>query len=228
MSDEEKKTEKKPLNRRSFMSRVAGATVLAGGAAAVVTGEASAQNYTGHTDSDTGNGADRSGYGRTGNTDTDSGNGRGSIAGYGRGAQSATDADSGGLPAIQPGPRARQFRRSPIPTAAPMPIPSGRGRGGRTGMTDNRQRRQRRSNRARARYGRRNRYNGRRQRRRRRPRRLWPRHTQPAEPIATRPMASATGAGVRRCRSDRRRTAPAATGRTDSDRHRRQRSRCGT
>ncbi len=40
-------SEKKRLNRRSFMSRVAGAAALAGGASALVTGEAAAQNYTG-------------------------------------------------------------------------------------------------------------------------------------------------------------------------------------
>src|SRR5262245_32048024 len=86
---------KRPLNRRSFMSRVAGAAMIAVGAGAVVTGTASAQNYTGHTDSDSGSHADRAGYGRTGVTDRDSGNGA-DRAGYGRGGQSGvTDNDSG-------------------------------------------------------------------------------------------------------------------------------------
>ena len=39
MSDEETRR-KERLNRRSFMSRVAGAAVIAGGAAAAVTGQA--------------------------------------------------------------------------------------------------------------------------------------------------------------------------------------------
>ncbi|WP_395612539.1 hypothetical protein [Allosphingosinicella sp.] len=65
-------------NRRSFLRRV-GATATAGAALAVVGGsEAGAQNnrYSGVTDCDTGNGADRPGYG-TGNrnqfTDQDTG-----------------------------------------------------------------------------------------------------------------------------------------------------------
>src|SRR5262245_31129459 len=105
--------EKKRLNRRSFMSRVAGAAVIAGSAAGVVTGEARAQNYTGHTDRDSGSNADRAGYGRTGVTDRDSGNGA-DRAGYGRGGQSGvSDSDSG------------QYAD-----------PAGRGRGS-SGLTDN-------------------------------------------------------------------------------------------
>ena len=36
--------DKKRLNRRSFLGRVAGAAAIAGGATALVTGEAAAQN----------------------------------------------------------------------------------------------------------------------------------------------------------------------------------------
>src|SRR5205085_8530614 len=51
-------------SRRSFLRRV-GATATAGAALALVGGsEAGAQNYSGVTDCDTGNGADRPGYGR--------------------------------------------------------------------------------------------------------------------------------------------------------------------
>src|SRR5215468_4211666 len=86
---------KKRLNRRSFMSRVAGAAMLAGGAAGVVTGAAKAQNYTGRTDSDSGSNADRSGYGRTGISDSDSGAGS-DRPGYGRGGHAGvTDHDTG-------------------------------------------------------------------------------------------------------------------------------------
>ena len=77
-------SEKKKLNRRSFMSRIAGGALIAGGATALVTGKAEAQNYTGRTDSDSGANADRGGYGHTGLTDSDSGNGA-DRASYGRG-----------------------------------------------------------------------------------------------------------------------------------------------
>lgn len=51
-------------SRRSFLRRV-GATATAGAALALVGGsELRAQNYSGVTDCDTGNGADRPGYGR--------------------------------------------------------------------------------------------------------------------------------------------------------------------
>ena len=57
----------KPLrttSRRSFLRRV-GATATAGAALALVGGsELRAQNYSGVTDCDTGNGADRPGFGR--------------------------------------------------------------------------------------------------------------------------------------------------------------------
>ena len=93
-------SEKKRLNRRSFLERVAGTAALVGGAGAIVTGEAAAQNYTGRTDSDSGGNADRAGYGRTGLTDSDSGNGS-DRAGYGRGGGGGgggtglTDSDTG-------------------------------------------------------------------------------------------------------------------------------------
>ncbi len=95
-------SEKKKLNRRSFMARIAGGVAIAGGATALVTGKAEAQNYTGRTDNDSGSNADRGGYGRTGLTDSDSGNGA-DRAGYGlggntggRGRTGLTDSDSGG------------------------------------------------------------------------------------------------------------------------------------
>ncbi len=89
------------LSRRSFLTRVAG-TTLAAGAAASITGVALAQNRTGRTDSDTGNSADRAGYGRTGVTDSDTG-GNSDRAGYGRGSsvdrtgsgRNCSDSDSG-------------------------------------------------------------------------------------------------------------------------------------
>ena len=83
--------------RRSFLRRV-GATATAGAAMALVGGsELRAQTYSGVTDCDTGNGADRPGYG-TGNrnqfTDTDTGpnadprcHGRGSNSGANSGTQ---------------------------------------------------------------------------------------------------------------------------------------------
>ena len=71
MSDEDKKP-KKPLNRRSFMATVVGGAAVVGGASALIAGEAKAQQRpTGRSDSDTGNGADRGGYGRTGVSDSD-------------------------------------------------------------------------------------------------------------------------------------------------------------
>ena len=83
------------LSRRSFLTRVAGATV-ATGAGAVITGASEAQNYTGQTDADTGSYADRAGYGRTGRTDSDGG-ANADRAGYGRGGGSTgvTDSDTG-------------------------------------------------------------------------------------------------------------------------------------
>jgi hypothetical protein len=64
------------LSRRSFVAKVAGGMIATGGAAALIVGPAHAQNYSGVTDCDSGNGADRPGYG-TGNrnqyTDQDTG-----------------------------------------------------------------------------------------------------------------------------------------------------------
>src|SRR4051812_46301665 len=99
-------TRSRLTNRRSFLRRV-GATATAGAAFALVGGsEAGAQNsrYSGVTDCDTGNGADRPGYG-TGNrnqfTDQDTGpsadprcHGRGS----GTGANSGTGYNPGSQP----------------------------------------------------------------------------------------------------------------------------------
>ena len=64
------------LNRRSFVTRVAGGLIVTGGAVALVAGPARAQNYTGVTDCDTGQPHDRPGYGvgnRTQYTDRDTG-----------------------------------------------------------------------------------------------------------------------------------------------------------
>src|SRR3954462_10984509 len=66
------------LSRRSFVASVIGGAALGGRATALVTGAAQAQNirYTGVTDSDTGEHADRPGYGtgvRNQYTDRDTG-----------------------------------------------------------------------------------------------------------------------------------------------------------
>lgn len=95
------------LSRRSFMVQVTG-TALATGAGALISGNTTAQTYTGVSDSDGGAYADRAGYGRSGAraggsglTDSDSGatadpvgNGRGS---GGTGVQGITDQDSGAM-----------------------------------------------------------------------------------------------------------------------------------
>ena len=66
------------VSRRSFLSSVTANMMVGGGAVLLVSGSAGAQNnrYSGVTDCDTGNGADRPGYG-TGNrnqyTDQDTG-----------------------------------------------------------------------------------------------------------------------------------------------------------
>ena len=59
------------INRRSFMSRIIGGAALSGTALSLVTGQASAQSYTGRSDSDP---SDRAGYGhnQTGYSDSDS------------------------------------------------------------------------------------------------------------------------------------------------------------
>lgn len=60
------------LNRRSFLNTVAGAAVGGAALAAIAGGAAQAQQRpTGRSDSDSGQRADRGGYGRTGVTDTD-------------------------------------------------------------------------------------------------------------------------------------------------------------
>lgn len=66
------------LNRRSFVASVAGGALIGGGATSFVLGRAEAQNtrYSGVTDSDTGQHADRPGYGtgtRSQYTDQDRG-----------------------------------------------------------------------------------------------------------------------------------------------------------
>ena len=85
------------LNRRSFVATVVGGAAFASGAAALVTGKAAAQNYSGVTDCDSGGGADRPGYGtgvRNQITDSDTGpnadprcHGRGSNTGANSGTQ---------------------------------------------------------------------------------------------------------------------------------------------
>lgn len=93
--------QKRTLNRRSFLARVAGGTALGGaGALALLRGSgALAQNvrYSGVTDCDAGQGADRPGYGtgvRNQYTDSDTGpgadprcRGRGSNSGANTGTQ---------------------------------------------------------------------------------------------------------------------------------------------
>ena len=110
------------LNRRSFLTSVLGGVAIGGGATAIVT-DAKAQNvrYSGVTDADTGNGADRPGYGtgvRNRYTDRDTGpnsdpqfqgrgpQGEGGTSGtgrYGDPASGCTDSDSG--PGSDPGGR---------------------------------------------------------------------------------------------------------------------------
>ena len=113
--------------------RVTG-SVLAVGTGALISGEATAQTYTGVSDSDGGAYADRAGYGRSGGaraggsglTDNDSGgsadpvgNGRGS---GGAGAQGMSDQDSGATadPAGQGrGPTAQRPAKPDGPIEAP-------------------------------------------------------------------------------------------------------------
>jgi len=97
----------KRSDRRSFLARILGGVVVAGGAMGAVTGSASAQSYSGRTDADSRD-AVNYGRGRTGLTDSDStdtsGNGRGrqtgltdsnstDTSGNGRGT-GLTDSDS--------------------------------------------------------------------------------------------------------------------------------------
>lgn len=133
------KTRRK-LSRRSFLSRVAGGAVLAGGGMA---GEVVALQVS---DADTGPGADPAGRGRgpRGTTDSDPGDpvgrGRGGITdndpgdpiGRGRGG-GVTDGDPG-----DPVGRGRGRNRAPSGITDSDPRdPAGNGRGrGRTGVTD--------------------------------------------------------------------------------------------
>jgi hypothetical protein len=116
------------LTRRSFVASVLGGAALGGSATALITGRAQAQNmrYSGVTDSDTGEHADRPGYGvgtRNQYTDRDTGpnadpqfhgrgpNGRpeGSVSGqgsYGDAPSGCSDNDSG--PGSDPGGRGRR------------------------------------------------------------------------------------------------------------------------
>src|SRR3954468_20656803 len=90
--------------RRSFLRRV-GATTIAGAAMALVGGsELRAQNYSGVTDCDTGNGADRPGYG-TGNrnqiTDQDTGPNADARC-HGRGSNTGANSGTRYNPGTQP------------------------------------------------------------------------------------------------------------------------------
>ncbi|MBK8545504.1 MAG: hypothetical protein IPL62_19435 [Caulobacteraceae bacterium] len=116
-------SEKKRLNRRSFMGRILGATVI-GGSLAALTGCATAEGgggvYTGATDADSGSYADRAGYGRSGLSDSDTGP-YADPAGRGRGVQAGiTDNDQGPMP-IPPDVAVDQVA-SPTMTLAPTPI----------------------------------------------------------------------------------------------------------
>jgi hypothetical protein len=80
--------EKKRLNRRSFLTRVAGGAVALGGTVLLVSGSAHAQI----TDRDSGNTADGGGHGRgTGHTDSDPSDG--ACNGRGRAVNGITDRD---------------------------------------------------------------------------------------------------------------------------------------
>jgi len=114
-------------------------TALAASAGALVSGGATAQTYTGVSDSDGGAYADRAGYGRSGGaraggsglTDSDSGaaadpagNGRGS---GGTGAQGFSDQDSGATadPAGRGrGPAAQRPTQPDGPVKAELPDPT--------------------------------------------------------------------------------------------------------
>jgi hypothetical protein len=111
------------LNRRSFVASVLGGIAVGGGTAALLTGDAAAQTYSGVTDADTGTVRDRPGYGvgtRNRYTDRDTGpnadpqfGGRGpnarpegSVSGtgrYGEAPSGCSDSDSG--PGSDPGGR---------------------------------------------------------------------------------------------------------------------------
>jgi hypothetical protein len=123
------------LNRRSFVASVIGGAALGGSATALVTGRAEAQNtrYCGVTDSDTGEHADRPGYGtgvRNQYTDRDTGpnadrqfHGRGpqgEISGQGRyGEYPSGCSDSDGGPGSDPGGRGVRCNGGTPPTRYP-------------------------------------------------------------------------------------------------------------
>ena len=125
-------------SRRSFMTEVIGGAIV-GGALVAVSGRAVAQNsrYSGVTDADTGNGADRPGYG-TGThnryTDRDTGPGadpqfggrgpagraEGSASGQGRyGELPSGCSDSDGGPGSDPGGRGVRCNGRTPPTRYP-------------------------------------------------------------------------------------------------------------
>lgn len=111
-SDDTKKT---PLNRRSFMATVLGGAAVAGGASALITGQARAQQRpTGNSDNDSGSYADPAGYGATGVSDSDPYD----AAGYGVGG-------GGGGGGYQSG----------LSDSDPVD-PGGNGRGQGTGLSD--------------------------------------------------------------------------------------------
>jgi hypothetical protein len=135
------------LNRRSFLSQVAGGG-LAAGAVALVGGTARAQAgpYTGVTDDDSGSYADNAGHGRgpggnasghphsqTGVTDGDPGDpvggGRGSYSGY-------SDSDSGANADPSGGGRRGRSTQTGITDGDPTD-PYGQGRGATGGRSEN-------------------------------------------------------------------------------------------
>ena len=95
MTDEADKPKKKPLNRRSFMASVVGGAAVVGGASTLIAGSAHAQQRpTGRTDSDSGSGSDRPGYGRTGLSDSDPHDSAGyGVGGGGGGRTGLSDSD---------------------------------------------------------------------------------------------------------------------------------------
>ncbi|MEQ1510016.1 MAG: twin-arginine translocation signal domain-containing protein [Sphingopyxis sp.] len=124
-------SDKKPIDRRSFLSTVAGAAALMGGSALFISGEAEARRRrtSGITDQDSRDQAGN-GRGRTGLTDRDSRD----VAGNGRyGNNGVSDGDRG----RGSDPTGRGVRGHPRGTTDSDPTDgSGRGRGGGTGRTD--------------------------------------------------------------------------------------------
>ena len=119
----------KRLNRRSFMDQVARATLLVGGAAGIVTGMAKAQNYTARTDTDSGVGADRSGYGHTNGDTRRSSDQVGNVSGE----TNCADNDSG--PNSDQGGRGRRCDYTGYNDVDPSD-PPGYGHRGHSGVTD--------------------------------------------------------------------------------------------